>query len=226
MASAIAQPQRIARAGPSKEAKKPSPRCPAPVRGTLELTTYELVVSLQELPPGPVPQRGRLLTERRCPKRGPWRPPGLVRSRPACPPPRPPGSSPALRRAFPDRRVRARSLRPRAPPSGRSGCDRPSSAHCGCPNFRRLPVHDEGRDTDEGKQVAHVDVDVHPDVGRGCTGADAESKDASNATALLLTRAGVHHPDELVREAGLAPAALELVGSSLHLGLGWEATGG
>jgi hypothetical protein len=59
------------------------------------------------------------------------------------------------------------------------------------PSSPVLPVHDQRRDANQWKYAAHVHVDVHPDVGGGCTGADAEPKDTGNVLELLLGRARV-----------------------------------
>jgi hypothetical protein len=78
-------------------------------------------------------------------------------------------------------------------------------------------VHDQCRDANQWKYAAHVHVDVHPDVGGGCTGADAEPKDTGNVLELLLGRARVDHADVFVGEGGIRPATLEIVGPSLGL---------
>ena len=85
------------------------------------------------------------------------------------------------------------------------------------PRFLVLPVHDERRDPNQGKDVAHVHVDVHPDVGGGRTRADTEPKDTGNALELLLRRARVGHADDLVGEGRIPPATLRFVGLSLRL---------
>src|SRR5207247_3153329 len=88
------------------------------------------------------------------------------------------------------------------------------------PRFLVLPVHDERRDPNQGKDVAHVHVDVHPDVGGGRTRADTEPKDTGNALKLLLRRARVGHADDLAGDARIRPATLRVAGlwSSLPAG--------
>src|SRR5262245_31141371 len=72
-------------------------------------------------------------------------------------------------------------------------------------------MHDERRDMKERKQIAHVDLDVPSNVRSCCTGADTEPKDTGENTALLLTRARIHHPEKLVSEGGIAPTTLKVV---------------
>jgi hypothetical protein len=85
------------------------------------------------------------------------------------------------------------------------------------PSSPVLPVHDQRRDANQRKDVAHVHFDVHPDVGGSRTGADTEPKDTGNALELLLRRARVAHGDDLGGEGGIPPAPLEVVGPSLRL---------
>src|SRR6059036_1440020 len=156
-------------------------------------------------------------SSRRCPRRGPWPAPGRAR---------PPDGYPRRHRqealqlgeeqllvSEPRGEVRAGQLH-EAGTRNVLGQVAPAAA---VPSSPVLPVHDQRRDANQGKDVAHVHVDVHPDVGGSRTGADTESKDTGNALELLLRRARVGHADDLVGEGRIPPATLRVVGLSLRL---------